>query len=490
MSYTKQQAMQLGIKIKPVIHSMHRRAEWNDYYMSGRYGITIHILTDKDGCYDKTEVLSHVVGSCKDGTVSVELTGLGRLVQAKIEGIGSHEHEEDVKVIHYVIMPTHIHMTVEISKKLPVITRGKHKERYHIGRIIGYMKSGTTTWYRRLLLGESVEDILARPNWRDIYNEDGSRKDHPADDAHSCQGLGLGQRLTTDVNKEDVNNDVNNDANNGASKEEHTGAPIDEAKIKKTSLWEQGYNDKILNTHRKLSEWIYYEDKNPYFWKIEEEYPELFEKRLHINIRMTDGETIDFSAYGCMFLLRKGERVAVKCSRLARKGWLTEEEWRTFSSPEQARHYEEERKTKPLGRWDRGWLQSNDPNSITPIPYTNTKHYSKTKENFLSMARNNIILVSPAISEGERDIIYTTINEGHPVIKLSKDPFKEKRHPINTDRDACAKGLMLALAPWSIPKTEASGNIPAETNYAKFHDLNILAVRMCDEITDMQMVKC
>lgn len=76
-----------------------------------------------------------------------------------------------------VIMPTHVHLTIEITREQSIIQRGKNRERYHLGRIVGYVKSGTTGWYRRLLQGDTVEEILAAPNWRDIYNEDGTRKD-------------------------------------------------------------------------------------------------------------------------------------------------------------------------------------------------------------------------------------------------------------------------------------------------------------------------
>lgn len=117
--------------------------------------------------------------------------------------------------------------------------------------------------------GETVDEIMAAPNWRDIYNEDGTRKD------------GRSSSLTTERN---------NDA------------------IATASLWDTNYNDKILNTQQKYDEWNRYVDMNPFRWRMRDERPDLFEHRLHLMVEGTD-----YSAWGCMFLLRKPDRIQVFC---------------------------------------------------------------------------------------------------------------------------------------------------------------------------------
>lgn len=236
-----------------------------------------------------------------------------------------------------------------------------------------------------------------------------------------------------------------------------------------------------------------YVEMNAYFWRLKDEFPHLFEHRLHLNVRMKDGEMVDFSAYGCMFLLRKGDRAAVMCHRLATKDMLTAEEWAYFSQPDVSRRYEDDRRQRNLGRWDRHWRYTSIPDVKTPIPYTETAAFRKQKENMLQLARQHTILVSPAVSDGEKDIIYSALHEGCPVIKLHKDPFTGKNHPTDKDRQWCAQALMLILAPWEIPSdTTMAGpapSIPNDSKYSQFHNLNTLATRMCDEIADLTMIK-
>lgn len=464
---SKQEALRLGIRVRPIQHSMQRRAVWKAYWQRGVYGITIHLHQYEDGTYEECTLLSNIVGTSNVHDKSnpdfphPELTALGKLVEKKIKEIGTHPNEENVVVTNYVIMPTHIHLTVEVHDDLPMITRGKHPERYHLGRIIGYLKSGTTGWYRRLLQGESMENILARPNWRDVQAASASSTP-PCPSSSS--------RLSSDVHNQP-------------------------AAAFLPSLWNPGFNDKILTTSQRRLTWNRYVDMNPYFWRIQDEHPRLFEHRLHLHLSMNDGELIDFSAYGCMFLLRKGERIQVMCHRLARKGMLTADEWTRISTLDTngryaiAHKYEEDRKTKPLGRWDRRWLYSTDPACITPIPYPETEHFRSMKTQLLSLAENGTILVSPAISEGEQEIMYGAVALNCPVIKLSDKPFTDKHHPVNKDRLLCAQGLMLVLAPWEIPASETSNNIPANTDYSRFHNMNKLAERMCDDIDGLKLVK-
>lgn len=61
---TREEAMRLGIKVKPIIPSMKRRAEWNDYWKPGRYGITIHIFQYEDGSSEQCSFLGDIFGDC------------------------------------------------------------------------------------------------------------------------------------------------------------------------------------------------------------------------------------------------------------------------------------------------------------------------------------------------------------------------------------------------------------------------------------------
>lgn len=452
---------------------MKRRAVWNDYYLPGRYGITLHCHTNEDGTTDRSLLLGQIEGTCNarpaqpDGSRNpqwphIRLNELGALIDHRLRKIGTQKNFEDVSLISHCIMPTHLHLTLEVAKQLPIIMKNGKPLQLTLGHLVGYFKSGCTSLFNRWLQGEFAPYTPGSPEW--VAQVDLPYAQRP----QSAQST-----LQSSEGKQSVKQ-------SGEQKRKPAPHP----------LWEPNYNDKILNTTRKLAEWIHYVDMNPYYWRMKDEHPHLFEHRLHLNMHMKDGDVVDFSAYGCMFLLRKGDRLPVMCHRLATKGMLTAEEWAHYSQPDVAHRYEADRRVRNLGRWDRNWLYSRDPETKTPIPYTETEAFRLQKEDTLQQAQAHTILVCPTISDGEKDIIYSALQEGCPVIKLSKDPFTGRSHPTDKDRQWCAMGLMLILAPWEIPTTDGIPNaIPTNSKYTQFHNLNALAHRMCDEIANLRMIK-
>lgn len=457
MARTREEALKLGIKVRPIEHRMTRRASWNKYWKRGRYGITIHINEDENGDVERCLLLSEVVGTVtlpigegntqegnklEGNSVTTELTELGRLVKVKLAQIGTHNHEDGVRITNFVIMPTHIHATLELEHDLPIVRRGNHEERYHIGRIVGYFMSGCTSWFRRWMCGESIEEILAKPNWRDVHKDDGGQGSSP------CQS----PRLTTD-------------GNNPAT----AALP---------SLWQEGgFNDKVLNTERKYINWNRYVDNNARFWKMQMDYPLLFEHRLHLTIAGSD-----YSSYGGLFILYRGERVQVKCHRLARRSMLTDEEWqKATASWDAIRAFENYSRQQKLGHYDRDWYRRNDPDCFTAVPYARTEAFRKQKAEILAACEQGAVPVSPAISPGEKEIFYAALEAGFPCIKLQAKPITDREHPVNKDREYCSRGLLVVLGPWKIKDTYDYATRFGDANgkYAQFHNLNDMAAEMC-----------
>ena len=58
------------------------------------------------------------------------------------------------------------------------------------------------------------------------------------------------------------------------------------------------------------------------------------------------------------------------------------------------------------------------------------------------------MLVSPAISKGEKAIMRAAFEEGLPLIYLQENGFTDLAKPGGKRMDACAKGQLLILAPW------------------------------------------
>lgn len=216
-----------------------------------------------------------------------------------------------------------------------------------------------------------------------------------------------------------------------------------------SSIWNsQGFNDKILMTDERLTGWQTYLCFNPYYWRLQDVYPQLFEHRLHLTVAGTD-----YSAYGCMFLLRKLDRVQVMCHR--------------YKMDANGR-----RAVDAHGQW---------------IPYETTEEFQKQRAELLAACEEGAILVSPAISKGEQAIVNEALALGYPVIKLLKDPIPEKGHANGKDRDYCAQGQLLVLGPWEIEDKNdyASRFGDTDSQYAKFHNLNEMAAELCKENLSM-----
>lgn len=59
-----------------------------------------------------------------------------------------------------------------------------------------------------------------------------------------------------------------------------------------------------------------------------------------------------------------------------------------------------------------------------------------------------MVLVSPAISPGEKKVMRAAYNNGYPTIILLENGFAPLAKPGGQRFDACAAGKLLLLAPW------------------------------------------
>ena len=154
-------------------------------------------------------------------------------------------------------------------------------------------------------------------------------------------------------------------------------------------LFARGYNDKLLLRSGQLEKWLHYLEDNPRRLLMKRDHPDLF--RVQRNV-VAAGTT--FSAIGNRFLLDRPVKLQVQCSRR-----LTEVEIQT-----------------------------------------------KVQE-CLNAARQGAVLVSPAISPGEKAVMRAAFDAGLPVIFLQENGFTDLAKPGGTRMEACARGQLLILAP-------------------------------------------
>lgn len=509
MPRTKEEAIRLGIKIQPLKHNKKRRAIWHDYTRRGMYILTIHIYTDEEGrCYEGM-LLSHIVGNpmASHDTATYphpELTELGRMVDYKINAISSYTQFKEVEVKGYTIMPTHVHIILEVKRDLPYYCA--RKRNYHLGDLVRGFKQGCTSLFKRWLRGKSADEILGC-----LPSVNGGES--------GCRNGGESREKSAGVNAK-----ISMEVSAGKSEHDRTYTTTPGGKSDIT-LWEDKYNDRVLIDEKSITAAYEYVKKNAWYWQMETLYPQLFKHVLHLGIG-----GIDYSAYGCLFLLKRPLKRQVFCHRLARRSQLTDEEWqKATESWDAIRAFEKHAREHKLGHFDREWYRNNRPDCTTAVDYTRTEAFRKEKaEHMKACEEMGAVLVSPAVSAGEAAICYEALEQGYPVIKLQKEAITAKAHPANRDRAYCGKGIMVVLGPWEIKgdsrpltdrksermdendermgkgdsrpltdrkgermdgngertnekeeRTDGKGYIPRESLYAKFHNLNDMAAELC-----------
>lgn len=155
-------------------------------------------------------------------------------------------------------------------------------------------------------------------------------------------------------------------------------------------LWEDGYNDVILDQEGQLQRMKAYIHDNPRRLAIKRRHPDLFQ--VQRNIKVGD---YAFAALGNVFLLDAPCLLQVQCTR-----------------------------------------------KLT------TPQITATVQQFLSHAQNGAVLVSPSISPGEKAVMKAAFESGFPVIVLQENGFAPLAKPGGRRFDACAQGRLLMLAPW------------------------------------------
>ena len=155
-------------------------------------------------------------------------------------------------------------------------------------------------------------------------------------------------------------------------------------------LFARGYNDKLLLREGQLETWVRYLNDNPRRLLMKREHPDLF--RVQRNV---EAAGMTFSAIGNRFLLDRPVRLQVQMSRRLSEAEIKEQ-----------------------------------------------------VALFLTAARQGAVLVSPAISPGEKAVMRAAFNEGLPLIYLQENGFTDLAKPGGTRMEACARGQLLILAPW------------------------------------------
>lgn len=181
-------------------------------------------------------------------------------------------------------------------------------------------------------------------------------------------------------------------------------------------LFERGYNDLIAKGYDMLPRLIGYVKDNPRRLAIRRAHKDLF--RVHFGVQF--GNHV-FAAIGNQFLLEHPEKEQVQLSR-------------RFSEAEIA----------------------------------------ESVDYYLAKAAQGAVLVSPAISRGEKAVMRAALNARWPIIFITSWGFNEFSKPGHQYFEACAEGRLLLLAPWP------HQNERIDLSRAMCMELNSMAEAVCN----------
>ena len=192
-------------------------------------------------------------------------------------------------------------------------------------------------------------------------------------------------------------------------------------------FWAKGYVDTILWREGQLRHMIDYDADNPRRLAIKRACPELFRvvRDLKVALPGLGGDSFGhFAALGNPFLLERPLAQA-QCSRA---------------------HFRYRRVAKPGG----GLKIVRDAKGEPEIELT-TCDFTARRDELFALAKHGAAIVSPCVSDGERQIAREALAAGYPLVTLQNKGFSKLQKPSGVYFDACAEGRLLMLAPAGWP---------------------------------------
>ena len=182
-------------------------------------------------------------------------------------------------------------------------------------------------------------------------------------------------------------------------------------------LFAKGYNDLILRSYDELPAWQNYLHDNPRRLLMKRARPEWLRPFFNLHIG-----THSYSGIGNRSLLTAPQRIVVRVSR-----------------------------------------RLNDSEIATEVT------------RYLESARQGAVLVSPAISPGEKRVMRAAFDASLPTIVIMENGFTPLSKPLGEQFDTCARGQLLMLAPWEHHNEKKK--ITAE----QCRQLNLMALEICGQ---------
>ena len=297
-------------------------------------------------------------------------------------------HYPQVSIIEWQLMPEHFHFIVFVREPLPK----------PLGELVRGFKAGAAKRWRELRENAQPQDQC-----------ENAQRERPPENGRPQDQSGNGRPRDW--------------GENGRSQDRGEGDVV--ARFRATCPeWAKGFNDTILFRDGQLEQMITYLRKNPLRLATKRAKPSLFKVSREIEVSLGAEGVGHFSALGNHFLLDR-PLAQVQVPR---------------------RFFGYKRVAKPGG----GLKIAKDAKG-EPLVAFSTPEFEARREEFFAAAKHGAVLLSPCVSDGERQIAREALAAGLPLVTMANKGFSKLQKPSGRYFDACAEGRLLMLAPAAWP---------------------------------------
>ena len=389
---------------RETVHRMTRRCDGWDYRQRAIYQVTL-VQADRARPLLGRLVIDDPKAPPEAVTARVEPSELGAAILAHWKRLGDFTPE--IKPLFCQLMPDHLHAILEVTRPMAK----------PLGNAIGGFKTGCEKIYRELALSAQDKALSAQ------------------DKALSAQDNALSAQNKAPSAKRELNGAWAAGGGRACSVPEvpcsvpEAPCSVPEARASGVSgaprLWAAGFQDSILFRAGQLDAMFNYLRDNPRRLAVKRLFPDLFRAVAALRRPLPSlGVVGAFAALGNRFLLDR-PLVQVQVSR---------------------RDFSYRREPKAGG----GFKIARDA-AGEPLVAQESAAFTAKAEALLARARQGAALLSPCVSEGEREIARRAFAEGLPLVVLRNKGFAPLEKPGGRHFDACAAGRLLMLAPAAWP---------------------------------------
>lgn len=216
-------------------------------------------------------------------------------------------------------------------------------------------------------------------------------------------------------------------------------APSSAPARERAGIWAPGFVDLILFREGQLAKMIAYIRENPRRLGIKRAHSELFRVARDLEVRFATHGKAQNPAHGKAQNCARGHFMAIGNHFLL--------DWPDIRQVQCSRSYFAYKRERLPGG---GWKICRDSAGVPLVDFS-TAEFEAKAEAALAAAERGAVLISPCISNGEREIARRAYVAGYRVITLKNKGFSPLYKPGGKLFDACAAGNLLMLAPVNWP---------------------------------------